>query len=180
MTTRSHRIAIASRILAASLGGYAVTSLVIVALGALLPIFGVARSSVILGATITSFPIWAGIVMAVFHARTARRAWAGLAIVGAPLGIMNLLGSFILLLAGFMALALSLGKHHRDLFETPLGPRRMWGLRVAGGLLLCTGIVPAVRHSGHSAGPVLWTGLLAVAATTVALLLTYKDNWWRK
>ncbi|WP_434405229.1 DUF3649 domain-containing protein [Sphingobium sp. DN12] len=88
MTTRSHRIAIASRILAASLGGYAVTSLVIVALGALLPIFGVARSSVILGATIASFPIWAGIVMAVFHARTARRAWTGLAIVAATLGIL--------------------------------------------------------------------------------------------
>ncbi|WP_434405230.1 DUF3325 domain-containing protein [Sphingobium sp. DN12] len=93
---------------------------------------------------------------------------------------MNLLASFILLFAGFTALALSLAKHHRDLFGTPLGPRKMWGLRVAGGLLLCTGIVPAVRYSGHSAGLVLWTGLLAVAATTVALLLTYKDNWWRK
>ena len=76
-------------------------------------------------------------------------------------------------IAGFAALALSMHKHHRDVFGTAPTRGRTLALQGAGWLLLTASVWPCVAHSGWSIGLVLWIGLLTVAALTVALLLTY-------
>ncbi len=77
-TVSDHGLSVTARILAAVAGGYALTSLITFALSRLLPRAGMLQSEAVLAATIASFPIYAVIVMAVFHARSARRAWLGL------------------------------------------------------------------------------------------------------
>lgn len=77
--TARHRWAVASRVLAASAGGYALTSLLTIAVSLLLPLAGVDLAAALLGTTMASFLVWVAIVMAVFHARSASRAWAWLA-----------------------------------------------------------------------------------------------------
>jgi len=80
-----HRLSVASRIVAAAAGGYALASLTTIAVPLLLPVFGINQAQSLLMTSLLSFPIYAGVVMAVFHARTATRAWIGLAIAAAPL-----------------------------------------------------------------------------------------------
>ncbi|MFC3226733.1 DUF3649 domain-containing protein [Marinibaculum pumilum] len=80
----ARRLSLAARILAAVVGGYAYATLLVLAAAALLPLLGIGRPEALLVATIAAFPIFAGIVMAVFHARSARRAWLWLAIAAVP------------------------------------------------------------------------------------------------
>ncbi len=84
-----HRLAVTSRIIAGALGGYVLTSLIAVALFLLLRGQGLARDEALLAPTLVSFVIYAGIVMAVFHARSATRAW--LWVIGASVPIAVLL-----------------------------------------------------------------------------------------
>jgi hypothetical protein len=79
------RWSVASRAGAAVVGGYALTSLVTLALSLLLPAMGMARPEALLAATVASFPVYAAVIMAVFHARSAARAWMLLAAGAAPL-----------------------------------------------------------------------------------------------
>ncbi|WP_217494451.1 DUF3649 domain-containing protein [Nibricoccus aquaticus] len=79
---KTSRWAIASRALAAVLGGYALAAGVNVALALALKNSG-PREDVILLATMPAFLVWAGAVVWVFAARTAWRAWAGVAIPSA-------------------------------------------------------------------------------------------------
>ena len=69
------RWSIASRVLAAIFGGYALTSLLTLALPLALGRAGFSQAQVLLVATIGSFIIYASIIMAVFSARSAKRAW---------------------------------------------------------------------------------------------------------
>ena len=81
---------IASRTLAATLGGYAVSSLVILVLGALAPGLGVRRAQAVHATTMGSFILYAIVIMAVFHTSSATRAWLGLLAVSLPLAIAAL------------------------------------------------------------------------------------------
>lgn len=88
MSLARNRLSIASRALAAIAGGYAFTSLLAIAVSLLLPLVGVPPASALLGATMASFLVWTAVVMAVFHARSATRAWAWLLGAAAPMGLV--------------------------------------------------------------------------------------------
>lgn len=82
-----YRWMVTSRVLAAALGGYAVTSLATAVLALLLPrIAGSNPASAVLGATLWSFALYTVIVIWVFSTRSATRAWAGLGLSGLVLG----------------------------------------------------------------------------------------------
>ncbi|MES2511320.1 MAG: DUF3649 domain-containing protein [Pseudomonadota bacterium] len=70
-----------SRIVAALLGGYALAALACVAVLAL----PASKPQAVLSGMLLSFIIYTGAVIWVFIVRSAWRAWAGLAIAGAPL-----------------------------------------------------------------------------------------------
>ena len=72
-----YRGSVAARVLAASLGAYALTSLATATL-----------AEAVLVASLWSFAIGAVIVMWVFTTRSARRAWLGLGITAAVLGLL--------------------------------------------------------------------------------------------
>jgi hypothetical protein len=79
-----YRWSLVSRVTAAIAGGYVLTSLLAIALALLLTVFGMNKAEAVLAITMASFLMYALIVMAVFHAATATRAWLGLAIAGIP------------------------------------------------------------------------------------------------
>src|SRR3546814_5325248 len=69
---RRERLAVMSRIIAAIPANYLLTSIITGLIARLLPL-GPAEASIT--ATLTSFAIFAGIAMAVFHARSSGRLW---------------------------------------------------------------------------------------------------------
>ncbi|WP_444813320.1 DUF3649 domain-containing protein [Variovorax saccharolyticus] len=81
------RLAVASRALAAIGGGYAVAALSAAVLALWLPL---ERVEATLAATLASFVIHVCAVMWVFAARSAWRAWLGLAVPAALLGVLLL------------------------------------------------------------------------------------------
>ncbi len=85
------RLSVLSRVVAGTLGAYALTSLVTVALSLLLAAAGMNRVEAVIAATLASFAIFATVAMAVFHARTALRAWGWLVAVALPAGLVVLL-----------------------------------------------------------------------------------------
>ena len=87
----AYRWSIASRALAAIVGGYALTSLAILALSLTLPWFGMSRAEAVLASTLASFLIYTAIIMAVFHAQSVARAWAWQFGAAVPLGLIVLL-----------------------------------------------------------------------------------------
>lgn len=88
----------AFRVVAAVVGGYTLTSLVTLTLSLALPWLGVNRAEAVLAATIVSFLVYVAIIMGVFHARTAWRAWAGLGLGAIPciavIALSKLTGGF--------------------------------------------------------------------------------------
>ncbi|WBV42597.1 DUF3649 domain-containing protein [Pseudoroseomonas cervicalis] len=74
---------VVSRILAALLGGYALAALASLAALAL----PASRPQAVLTGMLVSFWLYAGAVLWCFAARSAARAWAGLAILAAPLAL---------------------------------------------------------------------------------------------
>lgn len=78
-----------SRCLAAILGGYLLASLVAVGCALWL---GPPRAEAVLTGMMLSFVVHACAVLWVFAARSAARAWAGLALPGVLLGVAVLLG----------------------------------------------------------------------------------------
>ncbi|QNK70245.1 DUF3649 domain-containing protein [Variovorax sp. PAMC26660] len=87
-----YRLSVASRAIAAIAGGYGVAALSSAVLALCLPAaFGMARSEAAMTGTLASFIVFALAVMWVFAARTAWRAWSGLAIAAVPLGLLLLL-----------------------------------------------------------------------------------------
>ncbi|MGD9758890.1 MAG: DUF3649 domain-containing protein [Comamonas sp.] len=75
--TAAYRWSVASRVVAAALGGYALASAATVLLALLWP---VPRAQGVLWATMLSFAIYAFAVIWVFCTRSATRAWAGMAV----------------------------------------------------------------------------------------------------
>ncbi len=84
-----YRLGVASRAVAAIAGGYGVAALSAALLALCLPAaFGMARSEAAMTGTLASFIVFAVAVMWVFAARTALRAWTGLAIAALPMGLL--------------------------------------------------------------------------------------------
>lgn len=81
-TPLRYRLAVASRALAAIVGGYVLSALVAMAMALWLPL---ARAEAVITGTLASFVVYTCAVMWVFAARDAWRAWAGLAAPSAVL-----------------------------------------------------------------------------------------------
>jgi len=83
------------------------------------------------------------------------------------------LAALILATAGFAGLALSMHKHHRDLFGKLPCRLRALAFAGAGWMLLALSFGACIAASGWAIGPVFWVGLITVAALIVVLALTY-------
>jgi len=79
-----YRLGIASRAIAAILGGYGVTALTTALLAVILPMV---RIDAVLTATLLSFTVYTCAVLWVFAASSAFRAWLGLVLPAAVLGL---------------------------------------------------------------------------------------------
>jgi hypothetical protein len=86
--TASYRLAIASRAVAAIVGGYALTAIATFALAIFLPM---SKAEASLTATMLSFLIYTCAVVWVFATRTAWRAWAGILVPSIALGALVLI-----------------------------------------------------------------------------------------
>lgn len=84
--TAAHRWSVLSRCVAAGIGGYAVVTLSHLAMTVLLP---VEQHKAMLFASQTGYLTWTGLIIWCFAARTARRAWLGLAVVALPLLLVD-------------------------------------------------------------------------------------------
>jgi Ca2+/Na+ antiporter len=89
--TTSYRLAVASRAIAAILGGYVLSALATFALAIFLPM---SKAEASMTATLLSFLIYTGVVLWVFATRTAGRAWVGIVVpsvvIGALIGLQRL------------------------------------------------------------------------------------------
>lgn len=83
-STAAYRWAVASRVLAAALGGYALASSLTVLLALIWPL---PKSQAVLAATMLSFTLYAVAVIWVFSVRSVTRAWLGMLI---PTGVAAL------------------------------------------------------------------------------------------
>lgn len=84
-----YRWTVASRVLAASVGGYALTSLMTAVLSLGLPLLAFStRAEAVLTATLWSFVLYTGIVIFVFSTRSHARAWSGLIMTAAALALV--------------------------------------------------------------------------------------------
>jgi hypothetical protein len=81
--------------------------------------------------------------------------------------------AFALLFAGFVAVACSMERHHRQVFarQTRQTASRLY--RGAGLALIAAALAATVAVEGGSVGAVLWLGMMTAAAFAAALLLTY-------
>ncbi|MCJ2070239.1 DUF3325 domain-containing protein [Methylobacterium sp. J-030] len=84
--------------------------------------------------------------------------------------------SLLLAFAGFAALALSLDRHHRAVFRTPVPRGRIGSLRAAGWSGLGLSFAAAIASAGWSFGPVQWIGSLTGAALAVVALIAYRPR----
>lgn len=84
---RRYRWQVCSRVLAAALGGYALTSLIMIAVSQLLSrAFGMLPAAAVLSATLAGFAVWTALVCRVFSTRSASRAWLGVTLPSLLLG----------------------------------------------------------------------------------------------
>lgn len=81
--------------------------------------------------------------------------------------------AFALAYAGFLALCLSMDRHHRDIFTRQPAPARRLALKGIGWLLLALSGWLSVLRWGWAEGPVGWLGLLTSAALLLVFLLPY-------
>jgi hypothetical protein len=81
--TLRYRLGVASRTVAACLGGYAAAALAAIFLGSALPMTPIGAS---VTGTLVSLLVIPVAAMACFYARTASRAWAGILIACAVFG----------------------------------------------------------------------------------------------
>ncbi|NNA70308.1 DUF3325 domain-containing protein [Pseudomonas gessardii] len=84
--------------------------------------------------------------------------------------------ALLLCYAGFVALCLSLDRHHGELLHSKPSPQRRLGLRVGGWLLLGLSIWPAVHLAGWSRGLVDWCAVLMLSGLLLVLLLPYRPR----
>lgn len=81
--------------------------------------------------------------------------------------------AFFLAIIGFASLALSMHRHHRDLFSCPPSRLRSVGFSLIGWCLLISSFWVCIVSSGWAIGPVLWVGILTIAALIIVLALTF-------
>lgn len=81
-----YRWAVFSRVAAAGVGGYALTALWVVLLALLWPL---PRAEAVGAATMTGFLVYAVVVIWVFTARSALRAWFGVALACGGIALTN-------------------------------------------------------------------------------------------
>ena len=81
--------------------------------------------------------------------------------------------AFLLATTGFGALALSMQKHHRALFGAPPSQWRVLAFHSIGWLLLGLSFAACILDARWVIGPVLWFGLIIVAALATALILSH-------
>lgn len=81
--------------------------------------------------------------------------------------------SLALCFSGFVALCLSVDRHHEQVLgkRPPVAVRQT--LRLAGWLALLAASAPCINLLGISIGLALWAALLSIAALGQVLLLTY-------
>lgn len=84
--------------------------------------------------------------------------------------------SLLLAFSGFSALALSLDRHHRAVFRSPVSQARIGSLRAAGWSGLGLSFAAAITFAGWSFGPVQWIGALTGAALAVVALIAYRPT----
>ncbi|WP_048939640.1 DUF3325 domain-containing protein [Sphingobium yanoikuyae] len=90
---------------------------------------------------------------------------------------MTALLPFIPAVLGMSLLALSMPKHYHDqVGKQPSGVTPL-AFRIAGWLLTVISLASAIAIQGRAIGPILWLGLLTVAAQVVALILTCRVRW---
>lgn len=85
----------------------------------------------------------------------------------------------VLSFAGFAMIAVSMTRHHHELFGRAPSRRMTLAARTLGWLLLACSLVAAIRDAGPAVGIVCWFGMAPVTAVSVAMLLTYRTWWWR-
>lgn len=88
-SARRHRLAVAARTLAGTLGAYGLTVQITVVASLLLARIGMPRVEAVTAATLASFAVFAAISMATFHAHSPVRAWLWLAGTAVPLALLQ-------------------------------------------------------------------------------------------
>jgi hypothetical protein len=79
--------------------------------------------------------------------------------------------------AGFVLMALTMDRHETQFTRQPLPARWRLPARLAGyGLLLVSAAV-GVKGWGWEYGLILWVGSIAISATVLAVILTYRPRW---
>ena len=89
--------------------------------------------------------------------------------------MMELL-ALVLAYAGFVALALAMNRHHRQVWNGEASEHTRILLRIAGAAGLASAFALCIRYAGWSVGPVLMLGLLSAAGIAVVLLLTFRPR----
>ncbi len=84
----AYRLSVGSRMLAAAIGGYGLVGLWCIAMQQLLASIGIDPVQALLTLLLLSFLAYTAIVMAVFHARSALRAWLWLVVSALPPGVI--------------------------------------------------------------------------------------------
>jgi len=84
--TAADRLAVASRVAAAAVGGYTFANVTAIFLAHVLPM---RRADAVLATTLASFALYAGAVLWAFAARSPRNAWLGLLVPTAVLGLLT-------------------------------------------------------------------------------------------
>ena len=82
----SYRLAVASRIVAAALGGYLLAALASICLAWTLPL---ARPEAVVSSMMLAFIVYLIVVLWCFACRSALRAWAGIALPGLALALAD-------------------------------------------------------------------------------------------
>lgn len=89
---RRYRWQVFSRVLAAGLGGYVLTSLITIALAQLLSRgLGILPAAAVVSATLLGFTVYTVLVCWAFSTRSATRAWLGMALPSVVLGALLLI-----------------------------------------------------------------------------------------
>ncbi len=80
------------------------------------------------------------------------------------MGALAPLLALLLSLAGFVALALAMERHHRQVWQRAPSRKQCMLLRCFGITGLGAALAACVAHAGWATGTVIWLGLMTVAA----------------
>jgi len=84
--------------------------------------------------------------------------------------------AFLLGLAGFAMLSLSMDRHQEKVLRLSLTGTLNRGLQIAGMALLLLALAACMVEQTQSVAAIIWLGLLTFAALCVAALLSYRPR----